>query len=75
MTASVPRRAALALAASAAALAAPRLARAQAAPRVRLQLDWAFQSPNAFALVARERGFFREAGVDVAIERGTGSGR
>ncbi|GAA0566725.1 ABC transporter substrate-binding protein [Craurococcus roseus] len=75
MTAPVPRRAA-ALALTAAALAAPRLARAQAAaPRVRLQLDWAFQSPNAFALVARERGFFREAGVEVAIERGTGSGR
>jgi len=76
VTVPVPRRAALALAtALAAPLAAPRLARAQAAPRVRLQLDWAFQSPNAFALVARERGFFREAGVDVAIERGTGSGR
>jgi NitT/TauT family transport system substrate-binding protein len=70
----VPRRAA-ALALATAALAAPRLARAQAAPRVRLQLDWAFQSPNAFALVARDRGFFREAGVDVAVERGTGSGR
>ena len=77
MTAPVPRRAALAMAAAMAApLAAPRPARAQAAaPRVRLQLDWAFQAPNAFALVARDRGFFREAGVDVAIERGAGSGR
>ena len=76
MTAPVPRRAAALALTAAAALAAPRSARAQAAaPRVRLQLDWAFQSPNAFALVARERGFFREAGVDVAIERGTGSGR
>jgi NitT/TauT family transport system substrate-binding protein len=75
----VPRRAAAALALAAATLpplAAPRPVRAQAAPpRVRLQLDWAFQSPNAFALVARDRGFFREAGVDVVIERGTGSGR
>lgn len=68
------RRGAIA-ALAAAAIAAPRLARAQAAPRIRLLLDWAFQSPNAFALVARERGFFREAGVDVSIERGSGSGR
>ncbi len=73
MTAPVPRRTAALVLATA--LAAPSLARAQAAPRVRLQLDWAFQSPNAFALVARERGFFREVGVDVVVERGAGSGR
>jgi NitT/TauT family transport system substrate-binding protein len=54
-------------------LAAPGLARAQAA-RVRLTLDWAFQSPNAFALVAREKGYFREAGVEVTVDRGQGSG-
>ena len=54
-------------------LAAPPVL-AQAAPRVRLTLDWAFQAPNAFALVARERGFFREAGVDVQVDRGQGSG-
>ncbi|UPY37899.1 ABC transporter substrate-binding protein [Sediminicoccus sp. KRV36] len=55
-------------------LAMPGLVRAQAAPRVRFTLDWAFQAPNAFAIVARERGFYREAGVDVAIDRGQGSG-
>ena len=55
-------------------LALPNLARAQATPRVRFTLDWAFQAPNAFAIVARERGFYREAGVDVAIDRGQGSG-
>jgi NitT/TauT family transport system substrate-binding protein len=54
-------------------LAAPGLARAQAA-RVRLTLDWAFQSPNAFALVAREKGYFREAGLEVTVDRGQGSG-
>ena len=54
-------------------LAAPGLARAQAT-RVRLTLDWAFQAPNAFALVAREKGYFREAGLDVTVDRGQGSG-
>ena len=58
----------------AATLSAPGIARAQALPRVRFTLDWAFQAPNAFAIVARERGFYREAGVDVAIDRGQGSG-
>lgn len=66
------RRAALA-AATALPLAAPAILRAQP-PRLRLTLDWAFQAPNAFALVARERGHFREAGVEVAIDRGQGSG-
>jgi NitT/TauT family transport system substrate-binding protein len=62
-----------ALLAAAGTLALPRLAAAQA-PRVRLMLDWAFQSPNAFALVAREKGYFREAGVEVTVDRGNGSG-
>jgi NitT/TauT family transport system substrate-binding protein len=62
-----------ALAAGAAALALPGIARGQAA-RVRLTLDWAFQAPNAFALVAREKGFFREAGVEVQVDRGQGGG-
>ncbi|HYF08335.1 MAG TPA: ABC transporter substrate-binding protein, partial [Acetobacteraceae bacterium] len=62
-----------ALVAGVAVLAAPGIARAQA-PRVRIMLDWAFQSPNAFAIVARERGFFRDAGVDATVERGQGSG-
>lgn len=62
-----------ALAAGVAIAAAPGIGRAQA-PRVRVMLDWAFQSPNAFAIVARERGFFRDAGVDATVERGQGSG-
>lgn len=68
---SLPRRLLLG---SPALLALPAIGRAQPAPRVRLQLDWAFQAPNAFALVARDRGFFREAGVEVEIAPGQGSG-
>jgi NitT/TauT family transport system substrate-binding protein len=54
-------------------LATPLVARAQPA-RVRILLDWAFQSPNAFALIARERGYFREAGVEAQVDRGQGGG-
>ncbi len=61
------------LLASPAMLAAPAV-QAQPVPRVRVQLDWAFQSPNAFALVARERGFFRDAGVEAVVSAGQGSG-
>ena len=63
-----PRRVVLA-----APLLAPAIARAQAT-RVRFTMDWAFQAPQTFGLVARERGFFREAGLDVSIDRGQGSG-
>lgn len=66
------RRAALALGAGL--LAAPRLARAQA-QRVRFTLDWAFQGPYAFSVVAESQGFFRQAGVEVPVSRGFGSGR
>ncbi len=55
-------------------LAAPAL-RAQGLPRVKYQVDWAFQGPNAFMLYGREKGFFRDAGIDIQIDRGFGSGR
>jgi NitT/TauT family transport system substrate-binding protein len=69
------RRRTLALTAGAAMLA-PRIGLGQAAlPRVRYQVDWAFQGPNAYMLFGRERGHFREAGIDIQIDRGFGSGR
>ncbi|MGG5819145.1 ABC transporter substrate-binding protein [Falsiroseomonas sp. HW251] len=61
--------------ASAGLLAAPAIARAQGLPRVKYQVDWAFQGPNAYMLFGRDRGYFREAGVDIQIDRGFGSGR
>jgi hypothetical protein len=71
MLAGFTRRAALLAAGGT--LAAPAFAQTQPT-RLRLTLDWAFQSPNAFALLAREKGYFREAGLDVQIDRGQGSG-
>ncbi len=57
-------------------LAAPGLARGQGAlSRLKFTLDWALQGPNSYALLGRERGFFRAEGIDVSISRGFGSGR
>ena len=58
----------------AAPLMAPGLAFGQGMTRVRFTMDWAFQAPQSFGLVAREKGYFREAGLDVQIDRGQGSG-
>jgi NitT/TauT family transport system substrate-binding protein len=65
----------LGLVAGASILAAPSISRGQALPRVKYQVDWAFQGPNAYMLLGRERGYFRDAGIDIQIDRGFGSGR
>jgi NitT/TauT family transport system substrate-binding protein len=61
---------------AAGALAWPRPAlHAQGALKpVTLTLDWVFQGPNAGFVVAREKGYYRDAGLDVAITAGKGSG-
>jgi NitT/TauT family transport system substrate-binding protein len=70
----VPRRLLLAGGAGLA-LAAPVVARGQAAlTPVRFILDWAFQGPQSAYLLALDRGYFREEGLNVTIDRGFGSG-
>ncbi len=58
--------------AASAVLGAPAIT--QTLPRVRFMMDWAWQGPQAFALVAQQKGYFREAGVEVQLDRGRGSG-
>lgn len=65
------RRHALAL--LGASLAAP-AAHAQSLLDVRFTLDWAFQGTQAAFLHALEQGYFREAGLNVTMDRGFGSG-
>jgi NitT/TauT family transport system substrate-binding protein len=40
---------------------------------IRFTLDWAIQGPQALFLVAQDRGYFAEEGLNVTIERGFGS--
>lgn len=59
----------------AAAVAAPALSRAnaQGLRRISMSLSWLADGYSAYAYAAKERGFWRERGLDVEISRGTGS--
>ncbi len=41
---------------------------------VTLQLDWVLAGPNSGFMVAKDKGFYEEEGLDVAITQGKGSG-
>ncbi|TSE26079.1 Riboflavin-binding protein RibY [Tepidimonas sediminis] len=60
-------------AALAAACALPGLAHAQNLP-IKFQLDWRFEGPSALFLLPAAKGYFRDAGLDVTIDAGSGSG-
>ncbi len=68
----LPRSMAAALAVAAASAAA---APAAAQTNVSFIMDWAWQGPQAFALMARNEGCFAEGGVNITLDRGFGSGR
>ncbi|WP_164225807.1 ABC transporter substrate-binding protein, partial [Stenotrophomonas maltophilia] len=36
--------------------------------------SWIPEGPNLFAYVARDKGFWKNAGLDVSVARGSGSG-
>jgi NitT/TauT family transport system substrate-binding protein len=42
--------------------------------KVTVLLDWVYQGPNAGFLVAQEKGFYKEAGLEAEIGPGKGSG-
>lgn len=64
------------LAAGTLALPAPshRARAAASLTKVTMTLDWIFQGPNVGFMLAQDKGFYREAGLDVAITSGKGSG-
>jgi NitT/TauT family transport system substrate-binding protein len=52
------------------ALSAPALAQ----DAVTFQANWLIQGENAYMIAGREKGFFKEAGIDLSLQRGFGSG-
>lgn len=53
-------------------LATPAIA--QGASKVSFTTSWIPEGPNLFAYVARDKGFWKNAGLDVSVARGSGSG-
>lgn len=41
---------------------------------IKVVLDWAFQGPQSPFVLAAERGYFKQEGLNVTIDRGEGSG-
>jgi NitT/TauT family transport system substrate-binding protein len=54
--------------------AAPRARAAAPLKPVAMLLDWVYQGPNAGFMIARDKGFYREAGLEVSLTAGKGSG-
>ncbi|WOI47430.1 ABC transporter substrate-binding protein [Acidovorax sp. BLS4] len=50
------------------------LAQAQTLTPIKFQLDWRFEGPAAFFLLPTAKGYFKEAGLNVAVDAGNGSG-
>jgi NitT/TauT family transport system substrate-binding protein len=55
------------------AVAACGFAQAQTTP-IKFQLDWRFEGPAAFFLQPVAKGYFKDAGLDVTVDAGSGSG-
>ncbi|MBN9412183.1 MAG: ABC transporter substrate-binding protein [Burkholderiales bacterium] len=47
---------------------------AQAQTPIKFQLDWRFEGPAALFLVPAAKGYFKQAGLDVTVDAGNGSG-
>ncbi|TFZ01223.1 ABC transporter substrate-binding protein [Ramlibacter rhizophilus] len=50
------------------------LAHAQSLTPVKFQLDWRFEGPAALFLTPVAKGYFKDAGLDVTVDAGNGSG-
>jgi NitT/TauT family transport system substrate-binding protein len=68
------KKTALAAGALAMPLARHRARAASPLKPVTLTLDWVYQGPNSGFILAIEKGFYGEAGLDVAVTAGKGSG-
>jgi len=48
-------------------------ASAQELMKIKFTLDWKVQGPHAWFYMARDKGYFRDAGLDVTVDQGEGS--
>jgi NitT/TauT family transport system substrate-binding protein len=47
---------------------------AAAETKLKMVLNWKYQGPQGWFFLADDRGYFKDAGLDVAIDQGNGSG-
>lgn len=47
---------------------------AQADTKIKLVLNWKYEGPQGMFFLAQDRGYFKQAGVDVIFDQGNGSG-
>lgn len=52
----------------------PRPAIAQSPTRLKMVLNWRYQGPQGWFFLAEDRGYFREAGLEITMDQGNGSG-
>jgi NitT/TauT family transport system substrate-binding protein len=52
----------------------PGRASAQAPAKLKMILNWRYQGPQGWFFLADDRGYFREAGAEIAMDQGSGSG-
>jgi NitT/TauT family transport system substrate-binding protein len=52
----------------------PSIVRAQSLTRLKMVLNWRYQGPQGWFFLAEDRGYFREAGLEVVMDQGNGSG-
>ncbi len=47
---------------------------AQADTKIKLVLNWKYEGPHGMFFLAQDRGYFKQAGLDVTFDQGNGSG-
>lgn len=62
----------LAGAAALATLASPAVA--QGKTKIKMILNWRYQGPQSWFFLAKDKGYFDEAGIDMTMDQGNGSG-